>query len=192
METITMIQMYTKVYAVGWGSSNRPFVIERMMEGSRVEPYSVDVVKAVYDGEVLRVRLAKPYSRAWKLTPILGYFADKASAEAYAAEVAEMVEHKSKLHYPSDVVEKFRYVGRKNYCEARKGLWLRHFPTWNELRALTALRDAAAAMPLQLEFKAPTVAFQSSARPVAPTREEAVAMGCGYEWDEEYRACWNY
>lgn len=156
MKTITMTELYAKVYAVGWGSSNRPFVIERMKEmpeRNTHEPYSVDAVKAVYDGTVMRVKLAKPYSRRWKLVPVLGYFSDKASADTYAAKVAEMVEHKTSLHYPSDVVDKFRHVGRRNYCDARKGLWSRHFPTWKCLLALTALRDAVESMPLQLEFR---------------------------------------
>lgn len=149
-----MVETYAKVYAVGWGSRNRPFVIERMMDTAGLDrPYSVDAVKAVYDGMVLRVRLAEPYTRTWKLTPILGYFADKSSAEAYASEIVEMVEHKTTLHYPTDVVEEFRHTGRKNYCEFRKGLWSKHFPTWKCHLALVAMRDAAAAMPLQLEFR---------------------------------------
>lgn len=155
-EVYTMTELYAKVYAVGWGSNHRPFVIERMKEMLGQDNHvhcSVDAVEAVYDGTVMRVKLAKPYTRRWKLVPVLGCFADKASADAYAAKVAGMVEHKTKLHYPGDVVEKYRHVGRRNYYGYRKGLWTKHFPTWKCLLALTALRDAAESMPLQLEFK---------------------------------------
>lgn len=74
-------------------------------------------------------------------------------AEEYADELYRVMQHHTNLHYPTDIVSEYKYTGKHTYCQARKGLWTRHFPTWKCYLALAALRDAAEAMPLQLEFK---------------------------------------
>ena len=157
------------VYVVIVGNQTcRPHVITRYQPVCRLDrtrpagvPYDagmscfVDCLKAVYDGEILRTEFysAGRETLVPRVIPNFGYSTMKWKAEEYADELYRVMQHHTNLHYPDDVVEAFRHVGRRNYCEYRKGLWTRHFPTWKCLLALTALKDAAAALPLQLEFR---------------------------------------
>ena len=123
--------VFHRVYAVIWGSkTHKAHVIDRMTtEGPGFLEY-VDVINAVYDGTVLRCRLAPMYSTVWKYTPVLGLFASFSEAEAYADKITAMAEHKTRLHYPTE--ELMAHMGRRNYTARRKGLWTRHYPTWKE------------------------------------------------------------
>lgn len=128
-ETVSMV--FHRVYAVIWGSKTyKAHVIDRMTAEGPDFLEHVDVINAVYDGTVLRRRLAPMYSTEWKYTPILGLFASEKEAEAYADKVTTMAEHKTRLHYPTE--ELVAHVGRRNYTSRRKGLWTRPYPTWKE------------------------------------------------------------
>lgn len=161
---------FDEVYVVVVGSNTcRPHIVTRYAPVSRLNrirpvevPYDaghsdfVDCLKAVYDGEMYRVKFftidadGVPIPR---VMPCLGYSTMKWEAEEYADKLYRIMQRHTNLHYPTDIVNEHKYTGKHTYCRARRGLWTRYFPTWKCLLALTALRDAAEAMPLQLEFR---------------------------------------
>lgn len=169
--TRTIVELkFDKVYVVVVGSNMfRPYIVTRYAPVSRLDrirhigiPYDaghsdfIDCIKAVYDGEMYRMQffaIDKNGIPVPRVIPCLGYSTIKWEAEKYADKLYRLMQHHTMLHYPADVVKEYRHVGKRNYCDARRGLWTKHFPTWKCILALTALRDAAESIPPQLEFK---------------------------------------
>lgn len=168
--TRTVVDLkFDEVYVVIIGSgTGRPHVITRYAPVSwldSIRPTGVpcdaghskfiDCIKAVYDGEVYRIRffaIDADGNPAPRVIPCLGYSTMKWKAEEYADELYRVMQHHTNLHYPTDIVSEHKHTGKHTYCRARRGLWTRHFPTWKCLLALTVMRNAVESMPLQLEL----------------------------------------
>ena len=121
------------LFLVIWGSkTHKAHIISRQSWGIP-DPYGIDPVHAVYDGDMMRVRAHQPRCSD-KLIPCLGVFATWEEAMNYSDKLYKVAKHKTEefMSFITNNVEQFRHTGRKTYNKFRRGLWTAHFPTWEE------------------------------------------------------------
>ena len=126
------IETFNKVQVVIWGSAtHQPHIIERLV-AELPFPQKVEPVRAAYDGDVLRIRMRRPYDfhGCARLTPCYGVFDSRDDAEAYADHLAAIVNAKTRRNI--GILRDASHIGRRTYNSMRRGLWSEHVPTFEQ------------------------------------------------------------